>query len=399
MMARLDIKALWSPFFLDYPPVYPIPRRLADDGKVEPIDVAVVGGGVTGLAAARTIAERGVSTCVIERHPRPGLDTSTHNSGVIHGGMYYPQGSLKGELCIEGRRLLYAFCALHGVPHARCGKLIVAHDGGEVAALEALWKRGTANGVEGLQLVDRAFIARREPSVQGVAAIFSPETGLVDAEELVKALLRAGQSAGVAFLPGTRLVGADPHRDGIVLRTERETILAHTVVNAAGLYADEVSRLLGGESFTIYPCRGEYAELAPARRSLVNALVYPLPHSSGHGLGVHVTRTIGGAVWFGPTIHYQDRKDDYESDRLPLEDFVEPAQRLLPDLTLADLRLAGSGIRPKLHPPTESFADFMIRRDRENPAIVQAAGIESPGLTACLAVGRLVSAIVAGDQV
>jgi L-2-hydroxyglutarate oxidase LhgO len=365
---------------------------------MEPIDVAVVGGGVTGLATALTIAERGFSTCVIERHPRPGLDTSTHNSGVIHGGMYYPQGSLKAVLCIEGRRLLYAFCVRHGVPHARCGKLIVAHDESEVTALETLWKRGTANGVEGLELVDRTFITRREASVHGVAAMFSRETGIVNAEELVKALLRTGQSSGVAFLPGTRLIGADPRRDGIVLRTERETILARTVVNAAGLYADEVSRLLGGESFIIYPCRGEYAELTPAKRSLVNGLVYPLPHSSGHGLGVHVTRTIDGAVWLGPTIHYQDRKDDYESDRLPLEDFVEPARRLLPDLTLADLRLAGSGIRPKLNPPTESFADFMIRRDRENPAIVHAAGIESPGLTACLAVGRLVSAIVAGEH-
>src|SRR5580693_5647348 len=192
---------------------------------MESIDVAVVGGGVTGLAAALAIAERGLTACVLERHFRPGLDTSTHNSGVIHGGMYYPQGSLKGQLCIEGRRLLYSFCAAHGVPHARCGKLIVAHDESEVAALEALWKRGTANGVEGLELVDRTFIARREPSVHGVAAIFSPETGIVNAEELVKALLRAGQSAGVAFLPGTRLVGADARQDGIALRTERETIL------------------------------------------------------------------------------------------------------------------------------------------------------------------------------
>src|SRR5580704_9327351 len=131
---------------------------------MESIDVAVIGGGVTGLAAALAISERGRSVCVLERHARPGLDTSTHNSGVIHGGMYYPQGSLKGQLCIEGRRLLYAFCAQRGVPHARCGKLIVAHDESEVAALEALWRRGTANGVEGLELVDRAFIARREPS-------------------------------------------------------------------------------------------------------------------------------------------------------------------------------------------------------------------------------------------
>lgn len=359
----------------------------------EHIDVAVIGGGVTGLAAARAVAGHGLSVCVIERHPRPGLDTSTHNSGVIHGGMYYPIGTLKARLCVEGRRLLYAFCSEHAVPHARCGKLIVAHDDSELAGLQALWQRGQSNGVEGLELVDRTVIARREPAVHAVAALFSPETGIVSAEELVKALLRAAQDAGVIFLAGTKLAGADSSNGGIRLRTDQEEILARQVVNAAGLHADEVSRLLGGESFTIYPCRGEYAELTPAKRGLVRGLVYPLPH--GHGLGVHLTRTIGGAVLLGPTARYQSRKDDYEDDRIPVEEFVEPARRLLPDVTLADLRLSGSGIRPKIHPPHESFGDFLIRRDRENPSVVHAAGIESPGLTACLAVGELVGQIAA----
>jgi len=361
---------------------------------LEQIDVAVIGAGVTGLASARAIAATGASVCVLERHPRAGLDTSTHNSGVIHAGLYYPAGSLKARLCVEGRHLMYEFCARYDVPHVKSGKLIVAHDEHEVRALEALQARGNENGVTGLEIVDRAFIVAREPAVNTKFALWSPETGIMNAEEYVKALLRTGTEAGVIFLPGTKLLGADRRAEGMVLTTEREAILARVVVNAAGLFADEVSQMLGGETFTIYPCRGEYAEFAPAKRGLVNGLVYPLPHGSGHGLGVHLVRTTGGQVWLGPTVRYQNRKDDYENDRLPLEDFAEAARKLIDGVTIDDLRLSGSGIRAKLHPPSESFADFMIRQDRINPAVVQASGIESPGLTSSLAVGNLVASLV-----
>lgn len=352
--------------------------------------IAVIGAGVVGLAIARALALRARDVVVIERHRRPGLDTSTHNSGVVHAGLYHPAASLKARLCVEGRERLIAFAEAHQVPHIRCGKLIIAN-AGEEGALDRLAANAAANGVV-LEPASAAFMRTREPHVRAAKGLWSPLTAWIDAEAYVRALEDELQRLEVPLLVGTSPIACEAGSDGLTVVTNQERIDVEAVVNAAGLFADDVSSMCGGEKFTIYPCRGEYAELAPRARGLVNGLVYPVPHASGHGLGVHLTKTLGGEVWIGPTIEYRERKDDYEGGRLPVEAFLEPTRALLPSITIDDLRLGGSGIRAKLHPPSESFADFMIRADAIEPRLFHAAGIDSPGLTASLAIGEFVAA-------
>jgi glycerol-3-phosphate dehydrogenase len=358
------------------------------------VDVVIIGGGVAGLASASASAGPDRTLVILDRHSRAGLETSTHNSGVIHAGLYYPPGSLKAKLCVEGRNLLYDFCARRGVPCMRTGKLVVATESGDDARLAELEARALQNGVDDVCLIGAEEITARQPGLVAKTALLSPSTGLVSADILVQALLQECREREVSWLPSTSVVSGERGNGALEVRTERETIRARAVVNAAGLYADDVSAALGGDAFKIYPCRGEYAELTPRWRERIKMPVYPLPHASGHGLGVHVTPTLGGGVLLGPTIRFQARKDDYEDDRLPLDAFLQPARALIPDISFDDLRLGGSGIRAKFHPPEESFADFHVAHDTRVPGLIHAAGIDSPGLTSCLAIGAMVAGLV-----
>lgn len=370
-------------------------------------NIVIIGGGVVGCAVARAVSKRWNDVFLIEQMPNFGMGASTRNSGVIHSGIYYPPGSLKAELCVAGNRMLQEFCAAHNVPHRNCGKLVVAHGAQEESALEHLAKNGRTNGVQGLRIIDRAGVREREPHVEATAALEVPSTGIVSAEDLVKTLARIATDQGASLLTHARVVRLEPRTDSIAvtiregdtndpaLATE-ETIEARCVINCAGLYADEVAAILGNRSYRIYPVRGEYCELVRAKSYLVNNLVYPLPHADGLSLGMHLTRTLWGTVLVGPTADYIAQKNDYERNRLSVEEFVRRAKPMLPDLEAADLQLAYSGIRAKLVPPGQGgFADFVIARDAAVPHAIQLIGIESPGLTSSLAIAERVVSLAA----
>jgi glycerol-3-phosphate dehydrogenase len=374
---------------------------------VDRANMVIIGGGVVGCAVARAVSQRWRDVFLVEQMPKLGMGASTRNSGVIHSGIYYPPGSLKARLCVAGNRMLYEFCAAHNVPQRNCGKLVVAHDAKQEGELERLAENGRANGIAGLRIVDRAAVRAREPHIEAFAALEVPSTGIISAEDLIKTLARLATDQGASLLTRTRVVRLDPRADSIAVtlvegdagegaERSEETIEARCVINCAGLYADEVAAMLGNRDYRIYPVRGEYCELVRAKSYLINNLVYPLPHADGLSLGVHLTRTLWDTVLVGPTADYIADKNDYERNRLPIEEFVRRAKPMLPEIEAADMQLAYSGIRAKLVPPGHAgIADFVIARDTNVPRAIQLIGIESPGLTSSLAIAEQVVSLAA----
>ncbi len=335
---------------------------------------------------------------MLESLPKVGMLTSTRNSGVIHSGIYYPPGSLKARHCVRGNQLAYEFCEAHGVPHHNIGKIVVASSQEEESALTALMENGRANGVEGLHIIDRAAIRAREPRVDGFCALEVPSTGILSSEDFVKTYARLATSNGAHILNHAKVERLEVLPDAIRVTSAAGEIETRCLVNSAGLFADEVAAMLGSSMarHKIYPVRGEYCELVRAKRDWVRGLVYPLPHAAGLSLGTHLTKTLSGNVLVGPTARYIEDKNDYESDREPVEDFAKSAKLLLPDIEPSDFVPAYSGIRPKLIPPSspsvhahgKGIADFIIERDPEFPRVVQLIGIESPGLTSAPAIAE-----------
>ncbi len=359
---------------------------------MERIANLVVGAGVVGLALARALARRGQEVVVLEAADRIGTGVSSRNSEVIHAGLYYPAGSLKARLCVTGRRALYAYCQDRDVAHRRCGKLVVACDEGQVAALREVRRRAEANGVEGLTWLEGAEAMRLEPGLSCLAALHSAETGIVDSHGLMRALRADAEEAGAAVALESPVLGGRATPDGLEVRVggaEPSTLLAARVFDAAGLGAQAVALGIEGIRREAVPplrmAKGNYYALAgPAPFS---RLVYPVPVHGG--LGVHLTLDLGGQARFGPDVEWVER-EDYRVDPARADAFYAEVRRYWPALPDGALQPAYAGIRPKLHGPGEPAPDFLVQREDAHgvPGLTCLLGIESPGLTACLALAE-----------
>ena len=366
------------------------------EDMADSIDCVVIGAGVVGLAVARALALEGREVVVLEAADAIGTETSSRNSEVIHAGIYYPAGSLKARFCVEGKHFLYAYCAERGIPHRRCGKMIVATRPGQDAYLDKLRAQAIANGVDDLRLVDGAAARAIEPELACDAALLSPSTGIIDSHSLMLAYQGDAEAHGamVAFL--SPVLGGEVRNDGIDLRVggaEPTTLRARLVVNAAGLGAQAVAGSIAGIPAARVPplhyAKGNYFSLAG--RSPFSRLVYPVPEPGG--LGVHISIDLAGQARFGPDVEWIE-DIAYDVDPRRADGFYAEVRRYWPGLRDGALQPAYAGIRPKLGPAGTPAADFVVEgpEDHGVPGLVNLFGIESPGLTASPAIAACVVA-------
>jgi 2-hydroxyglutarate dehydrogenase len=341
--------------------------------------VVVIGGGIVGCHIAYRFVKEGKGVFLLEKEKALGEHTSTRNSGVIHGGIYYPSGSLKARLCIQGRHLTYEFLRKYDIPHWKCGKIIVALVNAELKTLEDLEKRGEENGVENLRLLEDD-VQKIEPRVRCLAALHSPETGILDMAAYMRTMERVLKGLGVTIVKQCEVLSIDDHN---TLTTTRGEMEADMIINAGGLYSDSIARMCGLEGYEIVPNKGDYYNTT---EDVIRGLVYPVPDSP-HTLGIHLTRTLGEETLIGPSAIRATDKDDYEI-RTPREEFEKGPLAMIPDFNIQRIYPGYSGNRPKVYYKGELQMDFVI--EKQDKGRVHLMGIESPGLTAAPAIAEYV---------
>jgi len=375
--------------------------------KLPKVDVVVVGAGVVGLAVAAELSARKPARSVVlmEKHESFGRETSSRNSEIIHAGIYYPASSLKARLCVEGSPLLYSFCEKWNIAHHRLGKLIVANTPHEIASLDDLLAQAEANGVSNLEDLDSKQVARLEPMVRAERALLSPSTGIINTHSLMARLEQIALQNGASMAYCHHVHAVEPLSEGYRVCYENpdgtaDTLDCRYLVNCAGLQADRLAAMAGividEAGYHLHFCKGEYFSIPPGKAALVSRLIYPSPLHELTGLGIHATKTLDGRLKLGPNAIYTDDPEDYTVDPAHAPDFYNATRSFMPFIEPEDPEPDMAGIRPKLSGPGEPFSDFVIREEsaRGLPGMISLIGIESPGLTCCLSIARLVTTFI-----
>lgn len=392
-------------------------------------DIAVIGGGIVGLATANALLESrpGLRLVLLEAEDRFASHQTGHNSGVIHSGLYYKPGSKKAQYCVEGSEAMYRFCAEHGIAHERCGKIVVATSESEFPRLEELHRRGEANGLKDIRWLTAEEIKEYEPHASGLRGLHVPQTGIVDYKAVASKMARLAQDRGCKLKVASRLIGLRSIDSGMILQTYADEIRCKALVNCGGLQSDRVARMSGvNPGVRIVPFRGEYYELIPSRASLVRNLIYPVPDPSFPFLGVHFTRMIGGGVEAGPNAVLAFKREGYKKTDIKIRDladtftyggfwkmaarcwktgmgemwrsynkhaFVTALQRLLPDLRDEDVKPGGSGVRAQAMDPSGNLVDdFHVVRA---PRMIHVLNAPSPAATSSLSIGKAIAGMAA----
>jgi L-2-hydroxyglutarate oxidase LhgO len=379
---------------------FALPDKIVYKKEMEKADITIIGAGVIGLAIAAEIAQPRLNIYVLEKNPAYGCGISSRNSEVIHGGMYYPEGSLKAILCVEGRHLLYEIAAKNGIGHKKIGKLIVAADHGETEEIERLYENVKKNGVSSTAIISKRKIAEMEPNIRALAALYSPETGIVSAHDLMNYFLHQAQNKKATLVNNTKVIHIAKDAASYRIFTQNAAgesfeFSSGVIINAAGLESDIIAGMVGG-NYQLHYCKGDYCSISGVKQGTVRRLIYPVPPKNTVGLGVHLTIDLSGRLKLGPDTTYITRTEDYRVAPQKASLFYSSAGKFLPFLKEENVSPDMAGIRPKLQGPEEGFRDFVIKE--EIPGFINLIGIESPGLTASPAIARMVKKILAGKE-